>query len=448
MRIVVIGGVAGGGSAAARAKRQNPEAEVLMLEEGSHISYAACGLPYFLGGDVEDAADLQFLTPERFSQTRGAIVRTRNRVLAIDKEQKEVKVLDLDSGREYRESYDRLIIATGARPFIPPLEGWNLEGVYSLRTMQDALDMAGEQEASRAVIVGGGSIGCEMAEAFLKRGLEVTVIDKRKQLLPILDPEMAELVLGHLREKGATVELGQAVKSLGGRGRLREVISSEGSRFPADICLLALGVRPENSLAQEAGLQLGARGALAVDSFMATSHPDIYGAGDCCEATHLITGKKTWIPLGSTANKQGRVAGTNAAGGEIEFRGVLGTAQVKVCDLDVARTGLGEKEAEAEGIPHVAGRIKARSNSGYYPVTGNLHLKIIAGEDGRILGAQAVGSRGVDKRIDVLATAIDRGMHVSELEGLDLGYAPPYSVPIDPLIVAGNIVQKKIEGKT
>ncbi len=444
MLIIVIGGVAGGGSAAARAKRQNPEAEVLILEESPHISYAACGLPYFLSGEVKEASALQALTPETFQKTRGVVVKTRQRIVKIDKEGKKVLVRDLETDREYAEAYDKLVIATGARSFVPPIEGKDLQGVFTLRSLQDGLDLARAEKATRVVIVGGGSIGCEMAETYLKLGREVTIIDKSEQLLPILDPEMAEIVSEHLQEKGAKIELGKGIKAIKGKGRVEEVITDDGASYPADICLLALGVRPETSLAEEAGLELGVRGALAVNEYMETSHPDIYGAGDCCEANHLLTGKKTWIPLGSTANKQGRVAGTNAAGGRMSFWGVLGTAQVKVYDLDVARTGLGEKEAQAEGLEVISAKIKARSNAGYYPDVGLLHLKLIAAPDGKILGAQAVGFKGVDKRIDVLATAIYNGMWVDELEGIDLGYAPPYSVPIDPVIVAGNVLEKKI----
>ncbi len=446
MRILVIGGVAGGGSAAARAKRQNPEAEVLMLEESPHISYAACGLPYFLSGEVEDFGALQALTPDSFKKTRGVTVRVRQQVQKIEKDRKEVLVRDLEGGREYSESYDRLIIATGARALVPPLEGVDLEGVFTLRTMQDGLDLARKGKGSRVVIVGGGSIGCEMAETFLKLGREVTIIDKSEQIMPILDRDMAEIVAKHLREKGARIELGRGIKAFKGNGRIEEVINEDGESYPADLCLLALGVKPETTLAREAGLKLGVRGALAVNEYMETSHPDIFGAGDCCEASHLLTGKKTWIPLGSTANKQGRVAGTNAAGGRKTFWGVLGTAQVKVYDLDVARTGLSEAEASAEGMEVISAGIDARSNAGYYPEVGPLHLKLVAAPDGKILGAQAVGSRGVDKRIDVLATAIHNGMWVEELEGIDLGYAPPYSVPIDPIIVAGNVLEKKISG--
>ncbi len=445
MKIVVIGGVAGGGSAAARAKRHNHEASVLMLEESAHISYAACGIPYFLSGDVKEASDLKFLDPKKFQETRGVEVRIGHRVLKIDKEKKEVLVKDLEKGEEYKENYDRLVIATGARPFVPPIEGKDLKGVFTLRSFQDGLDLAGAEKFSRVVIVGGGSIGCEMAETYLKLGREVTIIEKKKQILPFLDPEMAEIVENHLREKGVKIELGKGVKEIKGEKRVEEVITDDGSVYPADICLLALGVRPETSLAEEAGLELGARGALGVNEYMETSHPDIYGAGDCCETIHLLTGEKTWIPLGTTANKQGRTAGTNAAGGKMTFWGILGTAQVKVCDLDIARTGLGEEEAKAQEIDVISAKIETHSNAGYYPDVGSLHLKIIAAPDGKILGAQAVGFKGVDKRIDVLATAIHNGMWVDELEAIDLGYAPPYSVPIDPIMVAGSVLEKKIQ---
>lgn len=447
MEIVVIGGVAGGATAAARAHRQNPEANITIYEAGPHISYAACGIPYYISCQVPSARSLIMFTPREFQKQKGVTVKTRHMVREINRRDHQLAIEDLNSGDTLDVSYDRLIIACGAEPVIPSLPGRELEGVFTLRGIEEAMTLRRFLETlgdeGHAVIAGGGAIGLEMAEAFTLRDMRVTLLEKANHILPGLDEDMARIVEKHLLERGVQLVLKEGLAAFTGTSKLQGVETDKGTYYNADVALLSIGIKPRVELARQAGIQLGYTGAIDVDEKMATSAQYIYAAGDCCESRHMISGSPVWIPLGSTANKQGRIAGVNAAGGNARFGGVLGTAILKAFDFTVGRTGLNAREAQKAGFAFYSTKIKASSNSRYYPDHGELHIKLVVEEGGRLLGAQVVGSWGVDKRVDVLATAIYHHMNVRELAELDLAYAPPYSVPVDPIIVAGNVAAKQ-----
>lgn len=446
MKIAVIGGVAGGAGAAARAKRINPQARITIYEAGSHIAYGSCGIPYYISGEIQEITSLIGFTPSSFQEKKQVEVRIKHRVQALNLQKKSLQIEDIQGNRQLEETYDRLIIATGAQPFVPPLPGKDKEGVFTLRSVEDApaIRQAVERRKGQdTLIIGGGAIGVEMAEAFVTQGQNVLLLEKAPQILPFMDEDMALLVQNHLEEKGVEVRTGEGVSRFLGNEHVEAVETDLGNRFPIDLALLSIGVRPQVDLAREAGLALGETGALSVDATMATSHPHVYGAGDCCEALHRITGKQVWMPLGSTANKQARVAGASVAGGKARFLGVQGTAILKALDLHVGRTGLSSREAEAEGLEYYTSTITGYSNARYYPQWATLQIKLIVGGDDVLLGAQVVGRGGVDKRLDVLATAIHHRMKVEELMDLDLSYAPPYNQPLDPLMVAGNVAARR-----
>jgi len=445
-RLVIIGGVAAGMSAAARARRLDPDLEIVAYERTGYVSYGSCGLPYLIAGVVPKAADLVARTPEQFA-TQGIEVRTHHEVTAIDTSGKAVDVRDLDEGREFTTSYDRLVIATGASPILPSTLGTELEGVFVLRKVEDGLAILSylaEQKPRRAVIIGGGYVGVEMAEALVQRGLQTTMLDMQPQVLDKFDPDVAQLMQDELQRNGVVVSVddtAQAIES-DGHGRARVVVSA-GGRYEADIVLIGAGVRAESLLAKEAGISLGAKGAIAVDERMRTSAPDVYAAGDCAETRHLLLEGPSYVPLGSTANKQGRVAGTNAAGGEAEFQGVVGTTITKAFELGVAVTGLTEKMARQLGRPAKAVKIEHGSRAHYYPSPGPISVKLVWDPgDGRLLGAQMAGPVAEAKRIDVLVTALHHGLTIEDLQRLDLSYAPPFAPVWDPILVAANVAAK------
>ncbi len=451
MKVVVIGGVAAGTSAAARAKRINPEAEIVIFERDSDISYSGCGLPYYISNIVEERDDIIIYTPEKFEAKKGAKVYSQNRVEDILIDTKEVVVRDLLTDKLNTVKYDKLLIATGAQSIIPPIAGVNLDNIFSLRNVHDAdriIDFIQVGPANKAVIVGGGYIGLELAESLLEHDIDVKVVEMADQILTNFDPDMAKIVAEHLEEKGVEVISNDAVSEFKGTSDgVRRVITKSGRELECDFSILSIGVEPNIQLATEIGLELGDTGAIKVSPQMETSIEDIYAAGDCVESKNLITNQGVWIPLGSTANKQGRVAGSSIMGVEDEFKGVLGTAITKVCDLAVARTGLTETEAKEQGYEVVSTIIKAGSHAGYYPSYTKINIKLVIDKgSGRILGGQIIGREGVDKRIDVLATAIYNKMKADELIDLDLAYAPPFSVPKDGLMIAG-IVGEKIRNK-
>ena len=448
-RLVVIGGVAAGMSAAAKAKRLNREMEVVVYEKSSYISYAACGMPYFIAGDIADYRCLLARTPEQMAK-QGVEVHVRHEVVAVDPNARMVVVRDLEGGREFTQGYDRLVFATGARPAYPPLTGSSLEGVFVLRSLEEGRALRcflvenEEHKPRRALVLGGGYVGVEMAETFRRLGLEVKmVIRSGKVLRTALDDDVRALVEEEFARQGVEVVKGEPTAFEGGRRVEAVVFGDEDRHYPCDVALLALGVRPEVSLARAAGVALGATGAIATDSHMCTNLPHVYAAGDCAETFHLVTGEPAYIPLGSTANKQGRVAGTNGAGGEATFGGVVGTMVVRAFDLAVACTGLTAVQAQALGYTVRAPMIKAMDGAHYFPGAAPIHVKLVVDEEtGRLLGGQIAGRRGVAKRIDVLATALHHRLTVADLQRLDLSYAPPFAPVWDPILVAANVAAR------
>jgi len=441
-RLVVIGAVAAGTSAAAKAKRSDPDLEVILLERGAQISYGACGLPYFIAGLIPSADALLSRTPQEFRK-RGVDVRTQHDVKQIDVANKNLRVADLSKAQEYLLPYDCLVVTTGAVPMRPPMPGLDLPGVFTLRTLADgvALKAALQTKPPKSVvIVGGGYVGLEMAEAFRSLDLPVTIVESTPQLMVTLDEDMSELVLAEVEHNGARVLLNDGLVRCEGSGRVEKVVTQH-SEIPADLVLLAVGVRPNTSLAEQAGIQLGARKAISVDGHLRTSVEWVYAAGDCVDTVHQVTGQKAYIPLGSTANKQGRVAGANVAGLGHTFDGVVGTAVAKVFDLEVARTGLAHKQAAAAGFAVHSQAITTKSRAHYYPGAARLVVKLIMDQESRrLLGAQLIGEEGAAKRIDVLAAAIYAKMTVDDLTRLDYSYAPPYASVWDPTLRAANVV--------
>jgi len=445
-RIVVIGGVAAGMSAASQVKRRLPDAEVIALERGSHVSYGACGLPYNIEDADRDIDDLVVFTPERFREERGIDVRTRHEVIAIETAAKQVKVLDRDRDRDYPLDYDELVIATGATAFKPPIEGLDHAGVFVLRdlTHGNAIKRHLNTAPARAVIVGGGYIGMEMAEVLTARGLSVTVLEMMDQVLPGWHPTIAEAVRQTLVEHDLEVETGVRVDRIE-TTNAGLVVHTDERAFPCDMVLVSVGVRPSVQLAKAAGIKLGKTGAIAVDDHMRTSTPHVFAAGDCAEAFHLVANEPAYLPLGDTANKQGKVAGANAAGGDETFAGIVGSAGFKVFELEVARTGLGQSDIDRLGLTALAAPSKHASFAHGYPNPKPIHTVLFAEvEGGRLLGAQMVGAGVVGKRIDVFATALHATMTIAQVEGLDLAYAPPISPVYDPILIAATVTKKAL----
>ena len=443
-RLIVIGGVAAGMSAAAKARRVNRDMEVVAYEKSPYISYAACGMPYFIAGDVADYRSLIVRTPEQMEK-QGVEVHVRHEVTAIDPDARTVTVRDLEREREFTQEYDKLVIATGARPVQLPLPGLDREGVFVLRLLDEGRAVrrfVDETRPRRAVVLGGGYVGVEMAESFRRLGLEVTMMIRSGQVMrTALDDDTRALVEEELARQGVEVAADKPV-ALAGDRRVEAVVTDNG-RYPCDVALLSVGVRPVVKLAEAAGVALGATGGIATDDHMHTNLPGVYAAGDCAETFHLIAGEPTYIPLGSTANKQGRVAGTNAAGGEATFGGVVGTMVARVFDLAVARTGLTTAQAQALGYSVGETMIRAKDASHYFPGAADIHVKLVVdAETKRLLGGQIVGRHGAIKRIDVLATALHHHLTVADLRRLDLSYAPPFAPVWDPILVAANVAAK------
>ena len=448
-RLLVIGGVAGGMSAASSFKRLKPEAEAIVFERDAHISYGACSLPYYIADVVKDINDLIGFTPETAKRQRDIDVRIRHEVETIDPDSQKISVRDLDGNTVEELSYDHLVIATGGMPIVPPFGGVDLENIFTIRNIGDGLAIKrfiDENAPKRAVIVGGGYIGMEMTESLHARGIQVTVIEKMDRVLGSMDAEITKIVEAKLADKGVALHKETSVESFTGDGRVEMVVTDKGE-FPADFVILAVGVRPNTVLAEKAGIALGFRGAIAVDSHMRTDKPNIYAAGDCAETLHLVTGKKTYIPLGSTANKQGRVAGENAGGRATTFEGVVGTAVTKIFDLEVARTGLTSLDAEREGLDYFSSTITGRSRASAYPAGKPVTVTLVAEKGtGRLLGAQMAGAEGVAHRIDTLATALYHESTLEDVARLDLAYAPPFATVWDPILIAANVALKKVKG--
>jgi NADPH-dependent 2,4-dienoyl-CoA reductase/sulfur reductase-like enzyme len=447
-RLVVIGGCAAGMSAASKARRLNPDLGVVVYEKTGFVSYASCGLPYYVSGLIGDHNKLVVRTPAQFAK-QDIEVHLHHEVTEVDAENRHVRVTNLKDGKSWDQSYDKLLIATGGRPtMLPDFSLGDLSGVFVVRAVEDGVairDFIQREKPKRAVIIGAGYIGVEMAESFHELGLETTVIGRPPQVLKRFDADMAQLVQDELESKGVRLLLGDEVKALEGdaQGRVRRVVSSKGT-LEADLVLLALGVRPNVALVETVGVALGETGAIATDSQMRTNLRDVFAAGDCAEAYHRITGRGDYIPLGTTANKQGRVAGTNLGGGHAEFEGIVGTVITKVLDVYAALTGLAEKEARVLGYAVQSTTIQAGGRAHYYPGGRPMHVKLVMEEgSGRLLGGQIVGDEGAGPRINVLATALHKGVTLEELSRLDLAYVPPIAPVWDPLLVAANVALKE-----
>jgi NADPH-dependent 2,4-dienoyl-CoA reductase/sulfur reductase-like enzyme/rhodanese-related sulfurtransferase len=448
MKAVVVGGVAGGMSFAARARRLAEDAQIVVLERDPYVSYANCGLPYYLGGEIADRDALLLHTPESLARSLALDVRTGHEVLAVRPAERRVRVRERATGREYDETYDALVLSTGAAPRIPPVPGTDLPAVRVLRTVPDAdaLRAMLDGGARRAVLVGAGFIGLEVAEALRHRGLDVTVIELASQVLPALDPEMARSVELELRRGGVDVRLAASVAALRDTGSGTAVELSDGSTLTADLVLLAAGVRPETSLAAAAGLALSSRGALLVDEHLRTSDPSIYGVGDAIEAVDAVCGTPLSVPLAGPASRQGRAVADHLLGSGGQRAPVLGTAIVRVFGTVAATTGRTEKALRAAGTDCHAVHLHPDHHAGYFPGARPLHLKLVFAPDGRVLGAQATGPDGVDKRIDVLATAIRAGLTVDGLADLELAYSPPFGSAKDPVNLAGFMAGNLLAG--
>ena len=472
-RLVVIGGVAAGMSGASSYKRLKPDAEAVVLERDYFISYGACSLPYYISDDVKDFSQLISLTPKVATEDRGIDVRTRHEVTDIDIEKKLVHVKNLEKNETSILAYDKLVITTGGLPIKPPLPGIDLDHVYTIRTLLDGIAIkkfiddwgafevcvgspeclyinryGDEKRTMKAVIVGGGYIGMEMCESFRKRGIEVSVVEKIDRVLGTMDSEITSIVEETIQAEGVKLYKGTSVEGFkGAKGKVHTVITDKGE-FDTDLVLLAIGARPNSELAKKAGIALGVAGAIEVDEYMRTNVPDVFAAGDCAEAMHLVTGKKAYIALGTTANKQGRLAGENAAGLNKTFDGIVGTAVTKVFDLEVARTGLSSIDAQREGLKFFTSAINGWSRSKAYPAGKRMTvLYVVEEETGRLLGAQMVGQEGVAHRIDTLAACLYGRMTINDVARLDLGYAPPFATVWDPILVAANVAQKKLQRK-
>ncbi|HEU0264272.1 MAG TPA: FAD-dependent oxidoreductase, partial [Geobacterales bacterium] len=455
-RIVVVGGNAAGAKAASRAKRYDPSAEVILVDRGNYFSYGACGIPSLVAGRIAEAKDL-LTTPagvirdrNYFRQVKGIDLRDETEAVEIHRANSTITLLHGRSGIMETIGYDRLILATGSTAAIPPIENLGCPSILTLKTLDDALRLRDKAIAGRAAcIVGGGLIGLETADALKRRGMSVTVVEMREQLLPgILDRELAGLLERYLSQQGVTVLKCATVVGFDGGNRVERAITTQGN-VPADLVILAPGVVPNVTLAEAAGIALGPTGAIAVNPQMQTSDPNIFACGDCCEVHHILTAQPHYLPLGSTANKQGRVAGTNAAGGCETFDGILGTIILRVFDFTMGRTGLSEEEAVAAGHSVVTSLVPASDRAHFLSESRIITLKLIAdSKSGRVLGVQGVGHGVVDKRIDTAAAFITMGGNINQLAGLDLAYAPPYSTAIDPLQSAAHIINEKRRGRT
>ena len=443
MKVVIIGGVAGGATAAARLRRLDEQAEIIILERSGFVSYANCGLLYYVGGVIGEKRALTLQTPESFRRRFNIDVRVKNEVTAIHPAEKTVTVRRLEDGSEYQESYDKLILSPGAKAVHPDAPGLDDPRVFTLRTVEDTYrirDYVTESKPRRAVVIGGGFIGLETAENLLHAGVAVTLLHRSGHVMPPLDGDMASSVHAYLRDKGVDLRLNTtytAVKPWEG-GLTVEL--TDGAALEADLVLLAIGVTPDSHLAAEAGLQLGAKGSIVVDEHMRTSVPDIYAVGDAVEVRHFVTGRPALIALAGPANKQGRIAADNICGIASTFRGSQGSSVLKLFDMTIAATGINEKQAKEAGIAYDKTVTFSASHATYYPGATDMTIKVLFEKDsGRVLGAQIVGFEGVDKRIDVLAAAIHAGMTGADLSELDLAYAPPYSSAKDPVNMAGFV---------
>ncbi len=449
-RLLVIGGVAAGPKAAAKAKRCDPQMEIVIYQGEEEISYAGCGLPYFISGVIRKRDDLVSRTPGKFAQD-GIRVQKNHLIETIDVQNRTISGRKIGTGEVFSDRFDRLVVAMGAYPIRPKIEGIDLGNVFYLRSIFDADALAERAKSDRVqnvVIVGGGYIGLEMAESLVHLGKHVKIVEMAPQILTLFDGDFAGILRQYLEKMGIEIFTSEGIEALMGEAGKVTHVKTAARILEADMVLMSLGIRPQVELARKAGIRIGETGAIWVNEKMETSVEGIYAAGDCAETTHLITGKKVWIPLGSTANKQGRVVGVNACGGSATFPGVMGTTIFKTFDFNVAKTGLSMREAEKEGFHPLQAIVRGYDRAHYYPGGKEAVLKVIADQKtGRILGGQAIGEGPSDKFIDILAMALHGKMTCKELANVDLAYAPPYSPVLSPVIVAANVLTNKLEGR-
>ena len=450
MKVIIVGGVAGGATAAARIRRLDEQAEIVVFERSGYISYANCGLPYYIGGVIEDPEDLTLQTPESFYARFRVQMKVRHEVTAIHPELQTVTVKNLETGEIFDEHYDKLLLSPGAKPVRPDLPGMDSSKIFTLRTVEDTFrikEFVDQHKPKSAVLVGGGFIGLEMAENLRHLGLDVTIVQRPKQLMNPFDPDMAAFIHGQMRRNGVQLALGYSVEGFEETVSGMKVLLKDNAPLHADMVILAIGVTPESSLAKEAGLALGIKGSILVNDRMETSVPNIYAVGDAVQVTHFVTGEDTLLSLAGPANKQGRIAADNICGGDSRYSGSQGSSVIKVFDLTAATTGINETRAKAAGLSVDTVILSPMSHAGYYPGGKVMTMKVVfEKETFRLLGAQIVGYDGVDKRIDVLATAIHAGMKATQLKDLDLAYAPPYSSAKDPVNMAGFIIDNISKG--
>lgn len=449
-KVIIVGGVAGGATAAARLRRISEDVEVVLVERGEHISFANCGLPYYIGETIKDRSKLLVQTVKGMSERFNLDIRNLSEVLSINPENKYVTIKNLQNGEVYEESYDKLLLSPGARPIVPPIPGLiENETLFTLRNIPDTDKIKNHfdnNDPKKAVVIGGGFIGIEMAENLVDRGIEVTLIEMANQIMAPIDFEMASILHTHLKEKGVHLILENGVQSFANRGQ--KIILSDGTEIQTDMTILSIGVRPENELAKTAGLELGERGGIVINEYLQTSNEDIFAVGDAVEVVDYIIGTKSMIPLAGPANRQGRIAANNMMGKKEKYQGTLGTSIAKVFDLTVAATGSNEKTLNRLGVDYEVVHIHPSSHAGYYPGAAPIALKLIFDkETGKIFGAQAVGADGADKRIDVIATAIKGGLTVEDLTNLELSYAPPFSSAKDPVNMAGYVATNIMKGE-
>lgn len=450
MKLLIVGGVAGGASAAARARRLSEDAQIILFERGPDVSFANCGLPYYLGGEINERNKLIVVTPERLRTRFNLDVRVQTSVERIDRAAKKVYARDLATGRVYEETYDKLILAPGAAPLRPPLPGIDLPGIFTLRNLQDVDQIKSrmDRSAKQAIVIGAGFIGLELVENFVRRGIATTVVELQDQVLPPLDKEMTTPIVQELAKQGVSLLLGQSAEAFESTPDGLIVRLKSGQRLPAQLVVLGVGVRPENKLAVEAGLEVGPRGGIRVNEHMLSSDPDIYAVGDVIEIKDFVTCDPAQVPLAGPANRQGRLAADNIFGRAARYRGTQGTAIVRVFDKVAAMTGSSEKSLKRSKHAYRKVYVHPMNHAGYYPGAQAMTLKVLFNpETGKILGAQAVGGDGVDKRIDVLAVAIQAGMTVLDLEEMELAYSPQYGSAKDPVNMAGFVAGGLLRGE-
>lgn len=449
MNVLVIGGVAAGTKTAAKLKRENRDFNVTLITKGENISYAGCGLPYYVGGVIEDKSDLIVNTPKSFSDLTQVEVKTSVEALEIDRDKKNVRAVDLKNNKEINLNYDKLVIATGADPVKPPIEGIDLEGVFYMRTPDDAIavrEVVETNNVKRAVVVGGGFIGLEVAENLHEMGVKTTLVEAMDHIMPGFDDEVSSYVENELIENGIMVLTGERLTSIEGEEKVSKVRTDKRA-MKADMIVMSVGIRANSNIAETCGLELEANKTIKVNEYMQTNDEDIYAVGDCVTVKNILSGKPAWSPMGSSANKEGRCLAKTLAGKKTEFNGVLGTGIVKLLNLNAARTGLTEKEALNLGYNVESVLVPIDDKAHYYPDSKMIIIKLISDKDNKkVLGAQVFGEGNVDKHIDVISTAITFNATVNDLQNLDLAYAPPFSTAINPISHAANVLLNKIDG--